>query len=76
MNNLINPEDFKPLQYRISKKLLEKDVSRKMISILQNSFTDVLSEESIMLSKIEQKYLFKNILIEVLIDIQNKAKIM
>jgi hypothetical protein len=72
VNNISNPEDYKPLQYRISKKVLQKGVGEEMINLFQNSFNEVISEEKLILSKNEQIQLMKVVLEEVIIDIRKE----
>ena len=73
MNNISNPEDYKPLQNRISKKVLQTDVSKEMMNIFQNSFDAVLLKERLILSKNEKIRLLKFVLEEVFIDLRKKT---
>jgi hypothetical protein len=73
MNNMTNPEDYKPLQYRISKKMIQKDASKEMMKVFQNALNAVLSEENMVLSKNEQLHLSKSVLEELFIDIRKRV---
>ncbi len=71
MNNISNPEDYKPLQHRICRKMLQKGVGKKILIIFQNSYNNALSEE-IILSRKEKMLLSKLVLEEVFVDIQKE----
>ena len=73
MNNMTNPEDYKPLQYRISKKMIQKGASKEMMKVFQNALNAVLSEENMVLSKNEQLHLSKSVLEELFIDIRKRV---
>jgi|WetSurMetagenome_2_1015567.scaffolds.fasta_scaffold697325_2 hypothetical protein len=71
MNNISNPEDYKPLQHRISRKMLQKGVGKEILILFRNSYNTALSDE-IILSRKEKKLLSKLVLEEVFVDIQKE----
>ena len=71
MKNITNPEDYKPLQYQISKKMLQKGVGKEIIKLFRNSYNSALSEEIIICKK-EKILLSKLVLEEVFVDIRNE----
>ncbi len=71
MNNISNPEDYKSLQHRISRKMLQKGVGKEILKLFRNSYNSTLSEE-IILSRKEKILLSKLVLEEVFGEIQKE----
>jgi hypothetical protein len=74
MNNFSNPEDYKPLQHRISQKMLQKGFGKEILILFRNSYNNALSEE-IMLSRKEKILLSKLVFEEVFVDIQKELDV-